>query len=395
MRQVYLDYAATSPVDKNVVKAIQPYFSSKFGNPSSLHSWGQQAKKSLEASRKTAADFLNASMDEIVFTSSATEANNLVLKGAVSFWQKQNRNKTPHLIVSSAEHHCVLNTARVLEKQGAEVAWLKADKYGLVDIRQILDTVKANTVLVSVIYGNNEVGTINPINKIGQEIKKIRQETESSYPYLHTDAVQAVQYLNMDVKTLGADLLSASAHKFSGPKGTGFLYVKKGTGLIRQQDGGGQEFGLRSGTENIPGIVGLAKALEIVKQKKEKEVKRLVKLRNGFIKRVLKEVPKAQLTGHPSKRLPHIASFVFPGAEGEAILLYLNDKGIAASSGSACTSGTLEPSHVLLSMGIKPEVAHSSIRFSLGADTSKKDLDYVVSALPGIINKLRKMAPKL
>lgn len=413
MKKIYLDYSATSPVDPQVVKAMLPYFANKFGNPSSLHSWGQEAKKAVEKSRQQVANLLGCLPKEIIFTSGATEANNLALKGVVEAWQKDHPGQKPHLIVSVIEHHCVLNTAKHLGQQGAEINWLKVDQDGLVDPNQVLKLIKSNTVLVCVMFANNEIGTIEPIREISLMVKKYKGFKK--YPLIQTDAVQALQYLDCQVNHLGVDLLSASSHKFSGPKGVGFLYVRTGTRLIRQQDGGeGQEWGRRSGTENVAGIVGLGKALELAKKNREREVRRLTKLRDYLIENCVPAVAlrrhsseasvtsakagqlsvvSCQLTGHPTKRLPHLVSFVIPGAEGEAMLLHLNDQGIAASSGSACTAGDLRPSHVLLSLGIKPEIAHGSLRFSLGKETTKKDLDYVIKVLPGIVKKLREMAP--
>jgi len=393
MKKIYLDYAATTPVDPQVIEAMKPYWSKKSGNPNSLHSWGREARKAIDKSRKITADFLNCQPDEIVFTSGATEANNLALKGVIEAFRAVDTGKTPHIIVSPIEHHCVLDSAKHLEKQGIEVSWLKVDKYGLVDPKEVKKLIKKNTVLVSVMYGNNEVGTIQPIKEISQAIS--HQPSAISHQILfHTDAVQAVQCLDCRVDKLGVDLLSVSAHKFYGPKGIGFLYIRKGTKIIRQQDGGGQEFRLRAGTENVVFIVGLGKALELVMKNKDKEKKRLTLLRDYLIENCKLKIENCYLTGHPSKRLPHIASIVVPGAEGEAMLLHLDDKGIAASSGSACTSGTLEPSHVLLAMGIKPEIAHGSLRFSLGKGTKKEDIDYLLDVLPGIVRKLRKMSPR-
>ncbi|PIS09128.1 cysteine desulfurase NifS [Candidatus Beckwithbacteria bacterium CG10_big_fil_rev_8_21_14_0_10_34_10] len=393
MKKIYLDYAATSPVDSLVLKTMSPYGSQFYGNPNSLHSWGQKAREAVEKSRQIIAKYLNCLSEEIIFTSCATEANNLALKGVVKAWKEKNLKLSPHIIVSPIEHHCVLDTAKRLAKEGVEVSWLKVDKTGLVDPKQVEKLIKKNTILVSVMDGNNEVGTIEPIKEIGKIIKN--KKGKGIYPLFHTDAVQAIQYLSLDTKKLKVDLLSASAHKFYGPKGIGFLYLKKGTPIVKEIEGGSQENNLRAGTENVSFIVGMAKALDLVRKNKDKEVKRLEFLRDYFIKKILKNIPQTQLTGHPKARLPHIASFVFLGAEGEAILLYLNDKGIGVSSGSACTSGSLKPSHVLLAMRIKPEIAHGSIRFSFGKKTTRFDLDYVLKVLPGIIKKIRKMAPKL
>lgn len=393
MKRIYLDYAATSPVNPRVVTAMEPYWTQKAGNASSLHSWGREAKKALDKSRLTVAKFLNCLPEEVIFTSCATEANNLSLKGVIEAWKQRNLNQTPHIIISPIEHHCVLDASKHLAKNGVEVSWLKVDKYGLVDPKEVGKLIKKNTVLVSIMYGNNEVGTIEPISEIAKTINNLTMKQFNNRVYFHTDAVQAIQYLNCDVKELGVDLLSSSAHKFYGPKGVGFLYVKKGTPITRQQDGGGQEFNLRAGTENVAEIIGLAKALELAAVNKNKEAKRLINLRNYLAKGLLANIPQCQLTGHTEKRLPHIVSVVIPGAEGEAMLLHLDEKGVAASSGSACTSGTLDPSHVLLAMGIKAEVAHGSLRFSLGATTTKEDLDYLIKILPPIVKNLRKMNP--
>lgn len=392
MKRIYLDYAATSPVDPLVVKTMEPWWTQNPGNASSIHWYGQIANREIEKSRKIIADFLNCSVEEVIFTSCATEANNLALKGIIEAWKQKNPGKKPHIIVSPIEHHCVLDASKHLARNGVEVSWLHVDKYGLVDPKEVGELIKKNTVLVSVMYGNNEVGTIEPITEIAKTINN-QQLAINNKVYFHTDAVQAIQYLNCNVQQLGIDFLSASAHKFYGPKGVGFLYVKKGTPIVRQQDGGSQESDLRAGTENVPGIVGMAKALELVIKNKVKESSRLLKLRDYFIKNCLLKIKNSSLTGHPTRRLPHIVSIVIPGAEGEALLLRLDDKGIAASSGSACTSGTLDPSHVLLAMGIKAEIAHGSLRFSLGKYTTKEDLDYVIKVLPPIVEKLRTMNP--
>lgn len=392
MKYIYLDYAATSPVDPQVLKAMASYWTTKSGNPSSLHSWGWEAKKALENSRKIVAKFLHCQPEEVIFLSCATEANNLVLKGMVEAWKSKNPKKTPHIIVSPIEHHCVLDSAKHLAKQGVEVSWLTVDKYGLVDPKEVEKLIKENTVLVSVMYGNNEVGTIEPIAEIAKIITHYPLPINHKILF-HTDAVQAIQYLDCNIKNLKVDFLSASAHKFYGPKGIGFLYIKKGINIIRQQDGGGQEFNLRAGTENIPEIVGLAKALKLAVKNKDKEKARLEKLRDYLIENCKLKIGNCLLTGHPKKRLPHIVSLVIPGAEGEAMLLHLDDLGIAASSGSACTSGNLEASHVLLAMGIKPEIAHGSLRISLGKSTKKEDLDYLIKVLPKIVEKLRGMNP--
>jgi len=394
MKKIYLDFAATTPVDDRVFEAMKPYFSQKYGNPSSIYNLGREARVAIEQAREKIARALGAEAKEIIFTSCATEANNLALKGLI-----EKLNTKAHLIVSPIEHHAVLDTVKHLEKQGVEVFWLKVDKDGLVDPHQIERLVRDNTILVSVMYGNNEVGTIEPIEAIGKLLQKINQSRIKSLKskiYFHTDAVQAFQYLDCDVNRLGVDLLSLSAHKFYGPKGVGVLYARKGTPLARQQDGGGQESNLRAGTENVAGIVGMGKAVELARSEKwEERSEKIGELRDKLIVGVLKNVSGAVLTGHPQKRLPHIASFVISGAEGESILLLLDEYGISASSGSACTTGSLDPSHVLTAMGYKPEETHGSLRFSLGQQTSLEDINFVIKVLPGIVAKLRRMAPKI
>jgi len=400
-KKVYLDYAATTPLDPQVLEAMLPYLKEKYGNPSSIHSFGQESRAAVDQAREQVAKLLNCQPPEIIFTSCATEANNLALKGITESQcqsVKETAGKVPHLIVSPIEHHCVLDAAKHLEKiGGAEVTWLPVDKYGLVDPDDVKKAIKENTVLVSVMYVNNEVGTIEPIAEIGRTLRRLNEESRMKNDgrriYFHTDAVQAIQYLDCDVQKLGVDLLSLSAHKFYGPKGVGALYIRKGTPIVRQQDGGEQEYGMRAGTENVAGIVGLGRAIEESKKQKAKSKNHIEDLRNRLIEGVLK-IPKVHLTGHLQKRAPHIASFVVEGAEGEAMLLLLDQEGIAASSGSACTSGLLEPSHVLTAMGISPELAHGSLRFSLGKQTTKEEIDYVLEELPKIVERLRSLAPK-
>jgi len=406
VKQIYLDHAATTPVSPEVLTAMQPYFSLHYGNPSEPHQWGQQARAAIDEAREKVAQFLGAKPQEIIFTSGATEAINLAHKGLIenikylasrdSAGMQILNIKYPHIITSSIEHKAVLETCKHLEKLGmAEVTYLPVDKDGLVKVEDIQKAIRPETVLVSLMYVNNEVGTIQPIAEIGKLIQKInvsRLASHLSRIFFHTDATQAIQYLDCQVDKLGVDLLSLSGHKFYAPKGVGVLYFRKGTPLIRQQDGGGQEYRLRAGTENVPYIVGLGKAIEKVKSQKSKV--KTEYLRDKLIEGVLK-IPGVKLVGEPKKNAPHIATFLVDGVEGEAMLLLLSEKGIAASSGSACTSGLLEPSHVLLAMGYKPEQAHGSLRFSLGQGTNDEEIDYVIKVLPGIIQKLRKMAPKL
>jgi len=378
---------------------MQPYFSLHYGNPSEPHQWGQQARAAIDEAREKVAQFLGAKPQEIIFTSGATEAINLAHKGLVeAMLQQFSISKKPHIVTSQFEHKAVLETCKHLEKLGmAKVTYLPVDKHGLVKIGDIQKSIKPETVLVSMMYVNNEVGTIEPIEEIGKLIRKTNQSRTTNHQpliYFHTDATQAIQYLDCDVEKLNVDLLSLSGHKLYAPKGVGALFIKKGTPIKRQQDGGGQEYRLRAGTENVPYIVGLGKAMELIQQNKEQKTKNIKNLRNELIEGVLK-ISGVKLVGDSKKNAPHIATFLIEGAEGEAMLLLLSEKGIAASSGSACTSGLLEPSHVLVAMGIPPEQAHGSLRFSLGKENNQQEVSYVIRVLPGIIQKLRRMAPKL
>ncbi|OGI29509.1 MAG: hypothetical protein A2288_01330 [Candidatus Moranbacteria bacterium RIFOXYA12_FULL_44_15] len=429
MKKIYLDHAATTPVDKKVLKAMLPYFSRVFGNAMSLHSFGQEAVKATEKARRQTADFFGCDSDEIVFTSGATEANNLAVKGVVkaycNAWTSdvQERAKTPgghrmspltkpHIITTIFEHHCVLDACKSLEKEKvAEVTYIKPGSDGVIKIEDVEKAIRKNTILVSIMYVNNEIGTVQPIAAIGKMIKA-RNAKHSMFhvPRLttlfHTDATQAVNYFECDVDKLGVDLLSMSAHKIYGPKGIGILYIKKNTPIARVQDGGDQENKKRAGTHNVPGIVGLGAALAEVQSEKLKvyPVKssrsedakgvfnRVKELRNYLIKRVLKEIPDTKLNGSKTKRSPNNANFSFANVEGESLLLMLDAEGIAASTGSACSSGSLQPSHVLLSLGIKPEQAHGSLRVTIGKYITKKEIDIFINKLKEIIEQLRKVA---
>ena len=383
MKKVYLDYAATTPLEPRVLEVMLPYFSQKFGNPSSIHLWGQEARKAVEEAREKVAQILNCLPEEIYFTGTTTTSDNLAIQGVMRALKSQGKT---HLITSAVEHHAVLDTCKALEKEGFTLTILPVDKYGMVNPDDLKKSITSKTGLITIMYANNEVGTVEPIEEIGRMIENV---------YFHTDAAAAAEYLPLDVKKLKVDLLTLGAHKFHGPKGVGILYVKKGTPISPLTFGGHHEAGLWPGTEAVPLIVGAAKALEIAQKEKYQASEKVSKLRDKLIEGVLTKIPGSQLTGHPQKRLPDIASFVFEGAEGEAILLALSDKGIAASYGSACTSGILEPSHVLTAMGIPSELSHGSIRFSLGKETTSQDIDYVLEVLPEIISRLRKMAPKL
>jgi len=400
--KVYLDHAATTKVAPLVLKAMEPYFAQKFGNPSSLHQWGQEARRALQEARGKLASFLNCQPEELIFTSCATESNNLIIKGLVWAYlinHPGSKSKTRlHLITSSIEHHSVLHPCQALEKAGlGEVTYLPVSSEGLVEPEEVAKAIRENTILVSLMYANNEIGTIQPIAKIGEIISQIKEERKrkgNQLPlYFHTDAVQAFQYLDCDVQKLKVDALSLTGHKFYAPKGIGLLYLKKGIPLVPQLDGGGQERGFRSGTENVPYVVGLAKAAEIVFQKKEQEKRRLLKLRDRLIKGILKKIPRVVLAGSLKERLPNNVNVCFEGLEGESLVLKLNQAGIAASTGSACSSSSLEPSHVLLALGFSPQLAHGSLRLTLGQETRQKEIDYVLEVLPRLVNQLRQMNP--
>lgn len=377
--KIYLDYAATTPVDKRVLKAMMPYFNIDFGNAMSLHSFGQKAKIALENSRKTISDFINAKPNEIVFTSSATESNNFALKG-IAFSKRKG-----HIIISSIEHPCVMESFKWLEKQGFEITKIPVDKYGLVNPKDIEKEIRSDTILVSVIHASNEIGTIQPIEEIGRICGK-------KGVYFHTDASQSFGKIPIDVKKMNIDLLTASSQKIYGPKGAAFLYIKEGIRIEPILHGGGQENSLRGGTSNVSAIVGFSKAVEICKKEMKEENERLSKLRDKLIKGVLK-IEGSFLNGHPVKRLSNNANFGFLKIEGESLLMQLDLKGIAVSTGSACSSHKLEPSYALLAIGLNPYQAHGSLRVSLGRHTKEKEIDYFLKVLPKIIKNLREISP--
>ncbi len=382
MKRIYLDYAATTPTHPEVIKAMTPYFSESFGNPSSIHSYGQEAKDAVERARSKVATLIGAKIDEIVFTGSGTEADNLAIKGVA--WSRQAKGN--HIITSSIEHHAVLETCKFLEKQGFSITHLSVDGYGIVDPNDVKEAITKKTILISVMHANNECGTIEPVAEIG----KIAREAEI---YFHTDAVQTVGHIPLDVNKLNVDLLSISAHKLCGPKGVGALYIRKGTKISSFMHGGSQERGRRASTENVPGIVGFGKAVEIAQQEMPEEAQRLTALRDRLIKSILEGIEYTQLNGHPVKRLPNNANVSINYIEGESILLNLDLDGICASTGSACSSEDLAPSHVLMAMGLPHLQAHSSVRFSLGKWTTEEDINKVLDILPGIVFKLRAMSP--
>jgi cysteine desulfurase len=394
---VYLDYAATTPVDPAVFAAMKPYFSQDFGNPMSVHGSGQTAQKAVDKARSQTGKFLHCQPQEVIFTSGATESNNLVIKGVVkSYYSKF--SKKPHIITTAFEHHCVLSACKTLEKEKlVEVTYIKPDKNGLIKAGNIKKAIRPNTILISVMYVNNEIGTVQPITEIGKIIKKINstfKTQNSKFKILfHTDATQAVNYFDCNVEKLGVDLLSMSAHKIYGPKGVGALYIKKGAPIKKVQDGGDQEYKMRAGTHNVPGIVGLGKALELAGGSQSAiQRKNITKLRDYLIKRILKEIPKSYLNGSREYRSPANANFRFENVEGEGLILSLDMEGIAGSTGSACSSGALTPSHVLLSLGLKPQQVHGSLRLTLGKYTAQKEIDFAISKIKETVNRLRKIS---
>ena len=380
-RSVYLDHSATTPVRPEVLAALLPYFGDKFGNPSSVHSWGRQARTAVDLAREQVASIIGANPSEIIFTSGGTESDNLAIRGVA----ESMRSKGKHLITSQIEHHAVLNTFESLAKDGYKVTYLPCDKYGLIDPDDVRKAITKETVLISIIHGHNEVGTIEPIDEIG----KIAKEHGVLF---HSDAVQSLGKIPVKVDDMGVDLLTLSSHKIYGPKGVGALYIRKGTRIRPQVTGGIHEKGLRAGTENVPGMVGFGAACLLADKEMPEESKRLQMLRDRLIDGILSTIPDTALNGHPEKRLPHNANVSVKYVEGESMLLNMDLLGIGASSGSACTSGSLEPSHVLLAMGIPHEVAHGSLRMTLGKSNTKDDIDYVLEVLPPIVEKLRAMS---
>ena len=382
MKRIYLDYAATTPTDPRVVKEMLPYFTDLFGNASSIHSFGQETKRAVESARETIARLIGAQPEEIVFTSGGTESNNTVLKGIAHAAS----GKGNHIITSAIEHHSVFETAQSLEKEGFAVTYLPVDGDGFVDPDRLKKAITAKTILISIMHANNEIGTIEPIAEIG----KIAHE--SGVPF-HTDAVQTVGHIPISVDELNVDFLSSSAHKFYGPKGTGFLYVRKGTKFTPLMHGGDQEKKRRAGTHNTPGIVGMAAAASIALETMEEERTREAALRDRLIDTILGSIPDTRLNGHRTKRLPNNTNVSIEYIEGESMLLSLDMEGIAASTGSACTSSTLEPSHVLLAIGLPHEIAHGSLRFSIGRWTTDEEIGRLLEVLPGIVERLRAMSP--
>lgn len=408
-REIYLDHAATTPVDERVREAMQPYFCVEYGNPSAMYRLGRRAKDALLQARTSVAHILQCKTGEIIFAGSGTESDNLAIFGvARAYGAPSSQLPAPsscgHIITSTIEHHAVLHPIQQLEKEGFEVTYLPVGEDGIVNPGDVRDALRPDTLLVSIMYANNEIGTIQPIREIGQIIKEYREKKKrnvsgdmpyaiSSMPFFHTDACQAAGALNIQPNYLNVDLLTINGSKIYGPKGVGALFVRQGVRLQPIVLGGGQEMGIRSGTENVALIVGFSKALEIADAERERESARLTGLRDYFIAEIQKRIPKVILNGHPTKRLPNNINVSILDIEGEAALLYLDEKGIYVSTGSACTSTTLDPSHVILALGVPYEYAHGSLRFTLGRKTTKDDLDYVLSVVPGVVKKLRDMSP--
>ena len=381
--RIYLDYAASTPVNQSVLEAMLPYFTQIYGNPSSIHYFGQQAENALENARDMVAEYINANPEEIIFTSCGTESDNLALRGtAIAQRKKRNAN---HILISPVEHHAVLHTAQQLADQNDfEVEYLPVDKYGMIDPADVEAYLRSETALVSIIYANNEIGTINPIAEIGAICQK------RGIPF-HTDAVQAAAHLSMDVQCDGIDLMAIGAHKFYGPKGVGALYVRRGLAISPVQTGGKQESGLRGGTQNVPYIVGLAEAFKLTNQEREERAQRLIPMRDRIIGTVLEEIPHTLLTGHPTQRLPNHASFVFEGIDGNALLMMLDVAGFACSSGSACKVGIPKPSEVLTAVGLSPNWALGSLRITLGSDTTSEKVEAFLEVLPKLVEKARNL----
>ena len=381
-KRIYMDNAATTKTRPEVVEAMLPYFTEFYGNPSSVYDLASESKKAIDEARQTIADSLNVITQDIYFTASGSEADNWAIKETVQAYKE----KGNHIITSKIEHHAVLHTCEWLEKNGFEVTYLDVDEYGVVNLEQLKKAICPTTILISVMYANNEIGTIQPIKEIGE----IAKENNIIF---HTDAVQAYCQIPIDPEELGVDLLSASAHKINGPKGVGFLYIRKGLKLRSLIHGGAQERQRRAGTENVPGIVGFAKAVEIALATMEERTSREIELRDYLIKKAMKEVPYTRLNGHRTKRLPNNVNLGFQFIEGESLLIMLDMQGIAGSSGSACTSGSLDPSHVLLAIGLPHEIAHGSLRLTLSYENTKEEIDYIVEKIVEIVAKLRSMSP--
>lgn len=382
---IYLDHSATTPVDPRVRDAMLPYFAEQFGNPSSLHRYGQQALAAVDEARQTVADILGAHVREIVFTGNGTEANNLALRGiAVAARARMgDREGRPHIITTPIEHHAILRTCEQLEREfGFEITYVPVNRHGVVNPDDVARAVTDRTILISVMYANNEVGTVEPIAEIGKLAR-------ARGIYFHTDAVQAGGYLNVDVNALNVDLMSLGAHKFHGPKGVGVLYLREGTKILPTQTGGNQERGRRAGTENVPYIVGFARALDIAQSERDTQNAKLRAQRERLVEGLLEAIPGAELTGHPAERLPGHSSFVIPGAVGDEMVFALDLEGVAVSTGSACTAGSPEPSHVLAAMGYAPDIARGALRITIGRENTDAEIDAALRVIPATVQKMQ------
>lgn len=379
---IYMDNAATTPVKPEVLEAMLPYFTEKFGNPSSIYSISSQNKKDITTARETIAKAINTDTANIYFTAGGSESDNWALKATAEAYA----NKGRHIITSKIEHHAILHTCDYLEKRGYEITYIDVDENGIVDLKQLEEAIRPDTILISIMFANNEIGTIEPIAEIGKIAKK-------HGVLFHTDAVQAFTQVPIDVEEMNIDMLSVSGHKINGPKGIGFLYIRKGVKIRSFVHGGAQERSRRAGTENVPGIIGLAKATEIAVGNMKERTAKEIEVRNHIIERVMNEIPYTRLNGDRERRLPNNINFSFQFIEGESMLIMLDSFGICASSGSACTSGALDPSHVLLAIGLPHEIAHGSLRLTISEDTTMEDADFVVDKLKGIVERLRSMSP--
>ena len=379
---IYLDNAATTPARPEVVEAMMPYFTENYGNPSTVYGLGQASKEAINNARRIIADAIGAKENEIYFTAGGSESDNWAIKATA----EASQGKGKHIITTKIEHHAVLYTCEWLEKQGFEVTYLDVDENGLISLEQLEKSIRPDTILISIMFANNEIGTIEPIKEIGEIARRHKV-------LFHTDAVQAFTQVDINVDDMNIDMLSASGHKFNGPKGIGFLYIRKGVKIKNLIHGGAQERNRRAGTENVPGIVGLGKACEIAMSNMKERTKKEIELRDHLIDRIIKEVPYSRLNGHPSKRLPNNVNICFRFIEGESLLLWLDQAGICASSGSACTSGSLDPSHVLLAIGLPHEIAHGSLRLTLSEDITLEQIDYTADKVKEIVSKLREMSP--
>ncbi|MGL4282624.1 MAG: cysteine desulfurase NifS [Eubacterium aggregans] len=382
MKRIYLDNAATTPVDERVLPEMLPYFSEYYGNPSSVYQEGHEAKRAVENARRQVADSIGADPKEVYFTAGGSESDNWAIKGVA----RKNRKKGNHIITTTIEHHAVLHTCQTLEREGFEVTYLPVDEYGLISLEDLKAAIRDETILVSIMFANNEIGTVEPIKAIAEIVKP-------KGIIFHTDAVQALGNIPIDVKDLNVDLMSLSSHKSYGPKGVAALYIRKGVPIENLIDGGAQERRRRAGTENTPAIVGFGKAAELASEEMDANIAHMKDLRDALIEGVMTKIPQVRLNGHPTERLPGNANFCFEYIEGESILLSLDLIGVAGSSGSACTSGSLDPSHVLLAIGLPAGIAHGSLRLTIGRHTTREDIDFVVDNLVTIIERLRMMSP--